>query len=79
MPLVTVTVRQGKSGEFKSAVLAAVHGALIGAGVPEKDRFQRVLQLSAEDFRFDGEYPTSARAATRTSSSASDARTIRVR
>jgi phenylpyruvate tautomerase PptA (4-oxalocrotonate tautomerase family) len=38
-------------------VLAAVHGALVASGVPEKDRFQRVLELSAEDFRFDPEYP----------------------
>jgi len=57
MPLVTLTVREGKSKEFKSAVLAAVHGALVALGVPEKDRFQRVLELSAEDFRFDPEYP----------------------
>ena len=40
MPLVTVTVRKPKSAEFKSAVLAAVHQALVAAGVPEKDRFQ---------------------------------------
>ena len=57
MPLVTLTVREGKSSEFKSMVLDAVHGALIAAGVPEKDRFQRVLELSADDFRFDPEYP----------------------
>jgi phenylpyruvate tautomerase PptA (4-oxalocrotonate tautomerase family) len=57
MPLVTVTVREGKSKEFKSAVLAGVHGALVASGVPEKDRFQRVLELGAEDFRFDPEYP----------------------
>jgi phenylpyruvate tautomerase PptA (4-oxalocrotonate tautomerase family) len=57
MPLVTLTVREGKSKEFKSAVLAAVHGALVASGVPEKDRFQRVLELSAEDFRFDPGYP----------------------
>ena len=57
MPLVTLTVREGKSSEFKSMVLNAVHGALIAAGVPEKDRFQRVLELSADDFRFDPEYP----------------------
>ena len=57
MPLVTVTVCQGKSREFKSAVLGAVHSALIASGVPEKDRFQRVLELSPDDFRFDPEYP----------------------
>jgi phenylpyruvate tautomerase PptA (4-oxalocrotonate tautomerase family) len=57
MPLVTLTIREGKSGEFKSAVLGAVHSALIASGVPEKDRFQRVLELSSDDFRFDPEYP----------------------
>lgn len=57
MPLVTVTVRKGKSVEFKSGVLAAVHAALVASGVPEKDRFQRVLELGADDFRFDPSYP----------------------
>ena len=58
MPLVTVTLRKGKTGEFKSAVLAAAHAALVASGVPEADRFQRVLQnCSAEDFRFDPQYP----------------------
>jgi phenylpyruvate tautomerase PptA (4-oxalocrotonate tautomerase family) len=57
MPLVTLTVREGKTSEFKSAVLGGVHRALVASGVPEKDRFQRVLELSADDFRFDPEYP----------------------
>jgi phenylpyruvate tautomerase PptA (4-oxalocrotonate tautomerase family) len=57
VPLVTVTIREGKSTQFKSAVLDAVHGALVASGVPEKDRFQRVLELAPEDFRFDRDYP----------------------
>src|SRR5215510_7470637 len=57
MPLVTLTIREGKSSAFKSAVLGAVHNALIASGVPEKDRFQRVIELSSNDFRFDPEYP----------------------
>jgi phenylpyruvate tautomerase PptA (4-oxalocrotonate tautomerase family) len=57
MPLVTVTMRKGKSPQFKSAVLGAVHGALVASGVPEKDRFQRVLELGPDDFRFDPDYP----------------------
>lgn len=57
MPLITVTVRKPKPETFKSAVLAAVHAALVTSGVPEKDRFHRVLELGAEDFRYDGEYP----------------------
>ena len=57
MPLITLTVRKGKSLAFKSAVLAAVHQALVSSGVPEADRFHRVFELDADDFRFDANYP----------------------
>ena len=57
MPLVTVTVRKPKSAAFKTGVLDAVHAALVASGVPETDRFQRVIGLDAEDFRFDPGYP----------------------
>lgn len=57
MPLVTLTLRGPKSSEFKSTVLDAVHAALVASGVPAADRFQRVLELDAGDFRFDPGYP----------------------
>lgn len=57
MPLVTVTVQGRKPVEFKHSVLDAIHGALVRAGVPQADRFQRFLELDAESFRFDGGYP----------------------
>ena len=57
MPLITVTVRKPKSRAFKAAVLSAVHSALVASGVPEKDRFHRVLELDAEDFQYDDRYP----------------------
>ena len=57
MPLVTLTVRKPKSSAFKSTVLDAVHRALVSSGVPEADLFQRVIELDAEDFRFDPSYP----------------------
>ncbi len=57
MPLVTLTMRKHKSAEFKSAVLDAVHAALVSSGVPAADRFQRVLELEEVDFRFDADYP----------------------
>jgi len=57
MPLVTLTVRRGKDAAFKSAVLNAVHSALVASGVPQADRFHRVLELPAEDFRYDAGYP----------------------
>lgn len=57
MPLVTLTVRKPKSSAFKSNVLDAVHAALVASGVPAADKFQRVLELDADDFRFDPSYP----------------------
>jgi phenylpyruvate tautomerase PptA (4-oxalocrotonate tautomerase family) len=57
MPLVTLTVLRPKSAAFKDSVLQAVHHALVSIGVPEADRFHRVLELSPEDFRFDSAYP----------------------
>ena len=57
MPLVTLTVRRGKDAAFKSAVLDGVHAALGASGVPPTDKFHRVLELSAEDFRYDSSYP----------------------
>ena len=60
MPLVTVTLNQDRSAEFKTAVLTAVHRSLVAAGVPETDRFQRVLELAPGDFRYDPSYPDAA-------------------
>ena len=57
MPLVNLTVRKPKSASFKAGVLDAVHAALVSSGVPATDLFQRVLELEAEDFRFDPAYP----------------------
>jgi len=57
MPLITVTVRKPKPREFKAGVLDAVHAALVSSGVPQADKFQRVIELDAEDFRFDPTYP----------------------
>ena len=57
MPLVTLTVLKPKSAAFKANVLDAVHAALVSAGVPASDKFQRVIELDAEDFRFDPSYP----------------------
>ena len=57
MPLVTITVQKPKTSAFKSTVLDAVHGALVATGVPQTDRFQRVIELDADDFRFDPSYP----------------------
>jgi phenylpyruvate tautomerase PptA (4-oxalocrotonate tautomerase family) len=60
MPLVTLTVRAPRPAAFKSTVLDAVHAALVASGVPADDRFQRVLELPAEDLRIDARYPDAA-------------------
>ena len=57
MPLVTVTLQGHRNADVKSAILDGVHRSLIAAGVPETDRFQRVLELEAQDFKFDPKYP----------------------
>ena len=57
MPLVTLTVRKPKSSTFKAMVLDTVHASLVSSGVPATDTFQRVIELDAEDFRFDTSYP----------------------
>lgn len=57
MPFITVTMRKPKPAAFKQAVLDSVHEAIVAAGVPLADRFQRVLELEAEDFRYDPRYP----------------------
>ena len=57
MPLVTLTVLKPKSNAFKTTLLNAVHTALVSSGVPGTDRFQRVIELEAEDFRLDSKYP----------------------
>jgi phenylpyruvate tautomerase PptA (4-oxalocrotonate tautomerase family) len=64
MPLVTLTVRKPKSADFKATVLDAVHASLVATGIPDTDKFQRVLELDAEDFRFDQGYPDVAGART---------------
>lgn len=60
MPLVTVTLRKGRGEVHKDAILASVHRALVASGVPEADRFQRVLELDPADFRYDPGYPDAA-------------------
>ena len=64
MPLVTLTVRKPKDTAFKHKVLDAVHACLVSTGVPDTDKFQRVLELDAENFRFDTNYPDVATART---------------
>ena len=62
MPLVTLTIQKPKSAAFKVKVLDSIHEALINAGVPVTDRFQRVIELATEDIRFNTKYPDLSKA-----------------
>ena len=57
MPLVTLTVQDSVAPARRREILDAVHAALVAVGVPEADRFQRVLALPAEAWIFDPHYP----------------------
>ncbi len=61
MPLVTLTLREPQTTAFKTAVLDAIHDALVQSGVPQADRFQRVITLAPEDARIDPTFPDLAR------------------
>lgn len=64
MPFVTVSTRAGKTPAWKRAILDGTHRALVAAGVPDADRFQRIIELGADDFVFDPRYPDAASART---------------
>ena len=58
MPIVTITVRKPKSTAFKSNVLDSVYESLVEAGgAHPQDRFHRVHELDADDFRYDARFP----------------------
>jgi phenylpyruvate tautomerase PptA (4-oxalocrotonate tautomerase family) len=60
MPIVTVTVREKKSAEFKSKVFNGIHDALVAVGVNERDRFMRMHELDKASFEFDPQFPDAA-------------------
>lgn len=57
MPLVTVTLKRPRDAAWKRALLDTVHQALVSAGVPPTDRFQRIHTLAEDDFVVDPRYP----------------------
>lgn len=51
MPLVKIEMIEGKSEEYKKAIMDGVHCALIDAfAIPEGDRLQRLYELSKDCF-----------------------------
>jgi phenylpyruvate tautomerase PptA (4-oxalocrotonate tautomerase family) len=55
MPLVTITMIQGKTRGFKKSILDAVHDSLVAAfKIPDHDRNQRIVEIQSDSF----EYPS---------------------
>ena len=53
MPLVKISLRKGRSPEYKQAILDGVHAALVEAfRIPDLDRNQRLYELDPEHFEF---------------------------
>jgi 4-oxalocrotonate tautomerase len=57
MPLVRISLREGKSDAYKKAVADGVHKALVeGADVPSQDRFQVVTEHPVGGLIYDASY-----------------------
>jgi 4-oxalocrotonate tautomerase len=57
MPLVKISMREGKSSQYRRAIADGVHGALIeAASVPELDRFQILTEHAPADLIYDPTY-----------------------
>jgi phenylpyruvate tautomerase PptA (4-oxalocrotonate tautomerase family) len=57
MPLVTITVLESIPVVERRAIADGVHRAIVQAGFPETDRFQRIIALHADNFLFDRTHP----------------------
>lgn len=51
MPLVRIEMIAGKSSEYRKTVLDCIHSGLMEAlGIPDWDRFQRIIEIPVENF-----------------------------
>jgi phenylpyruvate tautomerase PptA (4-oxalocrotonate tautomerase family) len=57
MPLVRISLREGKSEQYRKAVADGVHRAMVeGAAVPEQDRFQIITEHPSSGLIYDPTY-----------------------
>lgn len=56
MPLARIDLRKGKDANYRREIGRVVYEAMVGVGVPPKDRFQVIHEHDADDFLFDPEY-----------------------
>ena len=57
MPLVTITLLDNTPAAERRSIADGVHQAIVQAGFPETDRFQRILALGSDAFLFDRIHP----------------------
>jgi phenylpyruvate tautomerase PptA (4-oxalocrotonate tautomerase family) len=57
MPLVTITLTESFSATKQRAIADGVHDAIVAAGFPATDRFQKILRLPADRLIYDPRYP----------------------
>ncbi len=56
MPLARIDLCKGKDAAYRREIGRVVYEAMIGVGVPQKDRFQVIHEHDADDFLFDADY-----------------------
>ena len=56
MPLVRIDIRKGKDATYRQEIGRVVYEAMVGVGVPQKDRFQIIAEHDADNFIFDPDY-----------------------
>jgi 4-oxalocrotonate tautomerase len=57
MPLTSVSLRRGKTAEYRKAILDGLYQAMRETfDVPEEDRFMTIYQHDADDFSFGAAY-----------------------
>jgi phenylpyruvate tautomerase PptA (4-oxalocrotonate tautomerase family) len=56
MPLVRIDIRKGKDAAYRQEIGRVVYEAMVGVGVPQKDRFQIISEHDAGNFIFDPTY-----------------------
>ena len=57
MPLVTISLSKAWSIEDQKLIADGIHEAIVGVGFPQTDRFQKIHQLSKDQFLYDGRHP----------------------
>jgi phenylpyruvate tautomerase PptA (4-oxalocrotonate tautomerase family) len=57
MPLVKISLRNGRSSQDKDAIAASIQDALVAnLGVPQEDRYQLFTEYDEDNFRHTGAY-----------------------